>query len=266
MNKPIFKIYPYLVFIFAILFINSLYPLATVHAVTEKDLAYMTEEYPPFNFEENGELKGIAVDVLVEIFNRMDSGLTREHIRVFPWARGYKRALGEKNTMLFSTIRTEEREKLFKWVGPVAENRIVVIALKDKPIVIDSAEDLNKYKYGVIRKDIGEQLIVKAGVDKSRIQPGAKVISIIKKMKLNRIDAWAYGESVANWFIKQHGYDPAEFKTVYELMKQGDLYFAFHKDTPDSLIDKFQQALDALKKKDGAEKSEYEKILDRYLK
>jgi len=40
-----------------------------------------------------------------------------------------------------------------------------------------------------------------------------------------------------------------------------DLYFAFHIDTPDAVIEKLQAALDTIKL-DG----EYEKILNRYLR
>ena len=60
--------------------------------------------------------------------------------------------------------------------------------------------------------------------------------------------------------LKANGFNPADYESVYVLNSK-ELYFAFHKDTPDSVIEKLQAALDSVKA-DG----EYEKILDRYLK
>ena len=44
---------------------------STVFAIDATDLRYITEIYPPFNFEKNGKLKGIAVDFLKEIWADM---------------------------------------------------------------------------------------------------------------------------------------------------------------------------------------------------
>lgn len=55
-------------------------------------------------------------------------------------------------------------------------------------------------------------------------------------------------------------------ETVWTLNEVYD-YYAFHKETPDSLVRNFQNALDDIKKKpEDRGKSEYEKILDKYLK
>ena len=131
--------------------------------------------------------------------------------------------------------------------------------------MIYSKTDLNKYKIGAIRDDVGEQLLIEAGVGKNNIEPVSEALSNIKKLNKNRIDAWAYGEPVANWFIKKNGYNVDDYETVY-ILKEADLYYAFHKDTPVSLIDKFQNALDQLKKKTNKNQSEYDNILNYYLK
>ena len=57
-----------------------------------------------------------------------------------------------------------------------------------------------------------------------------------------------------------------KFNPSLVLMEKGGLYYAFHKDTPDDLIQKFQRALDSLRQSAGLEKSAYEKIVDKYLK
>ena len=94
-------------------------------AVPARSLQFYTEEYPPLNYSRDGRPVGLAVDLVRELFER-----TGDHgrISVVPWARGYQAAQLEPNTALFVTMRTAERERLFKWVGPV-------VVVPDRPRV-----------------------------------------------------------------------------------------------------------------------------------
>ncbi len=136
----------------AILF---LFPL-TASSQPINDLVLITEQYPPFSFEIAGKIQGITVDVLVKMLEKTGSTLKREDIKIWPWARGYNKVQTKKNTCLFGMTRNEKREKLFKWVGPVAPTKTSLIARKDSNIKIQSDKDLNQYKIGVIRDDISE--------------------------------------------------------------------------------------------------------------
>lgn len=180
--------------------------------------------------------------------------------KLLPWAQGYKRVQTENNTCLFSMTLTDTRKPMFKWVGPLGETRIVVIAKKGSGVSIKSVEDLGKYKYGVIRDDVGQQLLEEAGVDKGKMNITYRNDNNIKKLATGQIDAWAYEESSANFQLKQAGMNPSDFETAY-VLKETTLQFAFNKGISDALIGKFQQALDALKGK-GVDKQ----IQDKYLK
>lgn len=229
-------------------------------AASVDDVVFMTEQYPPFNFKDDDILRGVAVDTLIQMLQKIHSQQKREDIELLPWARAYKRALSEPNTCLFSTTRTEGREKLFKWVGPIASNKVGLIAKRERGIKIQSAEDLRKYKIGTIRDDVAEQFLDNAGFRLSDINRVAETSVNIKKLELGRIDLWAYGEDVAMWELKATGLDPKDYESVY-VFDAKELYFAFNRDTPDKVIDTLQSALDALKG-DG----EYQKIVDRYLR
>ena len=82
----------------------------------------MTEDWKPYQFEENGELKGVAVEILALILKEIQSNQTVADIKILPWARGYLIAKSEKNAILFSMTRTPERDSQFKWVGPIFQN------------------------------------------------------------------------------------------------------------------------------------------------
>ncbi|MGD9200821.1 MAG: ABC transporter substrate-binding protein [Chitinispirillia bacterium] len=214
------------------------------------ELVIITETYPPFNFEQEGNLQGISVDIMGLILKKVDSKLTIKNIQLLPWSRGYKDVQNVKNTCLFSTTRTKERENLFKWVGPIISNKNVLIALKANNIKIRSIDDCKKYKIGVVSDDIGEQLLLKEGFKKEaldRIGGTTAITQSIQKLIRGRIDMFSYSEAVVQWEIKNLKKNPGDFETVYTL-SEGQLYYAFHKETSDEIISQMQGALDKLKK------------------
>jgi polar amino acid transport system substrate-binding protein len=229
-------------------------------AASVDDVVFMTEQYPPYNLEKDDEVTGIAVDILTLMLKRTGSALTRDDIQLLPWARGYKRVLSEPNTCLFSTTRTEEREDLFKWVGPIAPNKVGLIGKKESNMEISSTEDIAKYKIGTIIDDVAELHLVNAGIELDSLARVTSTVQNIKKLNLGRIDLWGYGENVAMWELKANGLNSADYEMVYVLDASKELFFALNKDTPDSVIQELQSALDSIKQ-DG----EYQKILDHYL-
>lgn len=222
-----------------------------VSAMSIDDLVFITEEYPPFNFERDGRRQGIAVDVLEEMLAQAGSRKTRADIKVWPWARGYETALKEKNTVLFSTTRTEAREPLFKWVGPIMPSRIVLVAKKNRDIRIKSVDDLKQsaYRIGVVREDIGGQLLADMGVNKERTVPANSGVSVAKMLQADRVDIWAYGAPVIMWNLKELGYPASAYEEVFTLTESQHYYYAVNKDTDDRLIEKLQSALEQVKAK-----------------
>jgi polar amino acid transport system substrate-binding protein len=101
--------------------------LITAQSVLCEELIILTENMPPLNYVENGVLVGPSVEVVKEIQRRVGS---QEQIQVYPWARAYKMALEEKNVILFGMTYTKVREDKFKWVGPLATKRDILVAKK----------------------------------------------------------------------------------------------------------------------------------------
>ncbi|MBN1665126.1 MAG: transporter substrate-binding domain-containing protein [Deltaproteobacteria bacterium] len=226
----------------------------------------MTEQYPPFNFEEKGRLQGIAVDLLEEILKKANVDFNRNQICLTSWTEGYRRALKEKNTIVFSTTRTPEREKLFQWVGPIAPTKIVIIARKDRSLKIHAFDDLKKLKIAALRDDIGEQLLMRGGIKSRAIIVKEKAEDVIRMLEAGTADAWAYEETAGLWLIKHMAADPGNFAGLYRL-DEGELYFAVNRKTPEEAVKKMQNALNDLKNEKAMDGfSVYERIFDYYLK
>ncbi len=219
------------------------------------DLTYMTEEYRPYNYTEDGRLKGISVELLQLMWAKM--GFGEQPIRVYPWARGYSLLQERENHVLFATTRTEERENQFKWVGPLYNAKIVLISLAESSVALNSLEDAKSYQIGTIQEDVSEQLLVAAGFNKGTLQSVSRIEQNIKKLLKGRIELIAYTERSFKNALQVKKINPDKFKTVF-VVKEIKSYFAFNKSVPDVLIQRFQQALDSLR-------VEHQIILDENL-
>ena len=127
-------------------------------------LEVMTEENAPFNFTEEGVVRGIGVDLFVAAMREAGRPFEAASIRFVPWARAYDTVRETPDTMLFSMARTEEREPLFAWVGPIQTVQIGVLALRSRGIAIASPAALASYRIATVRDGAPEQLLLKAGV------------------------------------------------------------------------------------------------------
>ncbi len=233
---------------------------AVAGPVTADDLIYLTEKYPPHNFEENGELKGISVEILELIWKKMGSKMTRKDVSLVPWARGYNQVLKEKNIVLFAMGYSDERVKVLQWVGPYYAHSLVFISKKSRGLKIGSLEDSKKYKIGVIREDIGQHILAKKGFNIKELDLSSSISSMLKKLDAGRIDMICYMDDIGFVQLAGEGYNTDDFETIFNVieMKSG---FGFNKDIPKELVQQFQKYLDELVK-DGT----VQKILDKYKK
>ncbi len=222
------------------------YCTGTVNASSLESLIYYTEEYPPFNYRENGKIKGIAVDLLREAAALSGNTIPDNNIILLPWSRSYRSALLKENSGLFSTTRTPHREDLFQWVGPIDVTQVAVMARKSSGIVINEPLDIGKYRIGVMRDDIGEQMLFSLGVPRESIQEASDISILIEQLYKNRVDLIVYDERAADWLVDRAGYSKDSFESVYE-MQQREIYYAFNKSVDEKLIKQLQKGLDILK-------------------
>lgn len=213
----------------------------------------MTEEYPPYNYMENGRIKGIATEIVREILKVIKHP---DNIKIFSWSRGYNLILKNDNYILFSTTRSPIREDLFKWVGPLVPNKTVFFARKGSGISINKLNDAAKVKsIGTYKDDFGELLLKKEGF--TNIDSVVDNKLNIKKLATGRVDLWIINEVIGNHLASKAGLSD-KIEPVYEVTSE-QMFIAFSRNTSDSVIEKWQKVLDAIKA-DGT----YNKIFDKY--
>jgi len=222
-------------------------------------LTIYTENYPPFNYEEIGEAQGLSVDLLLEMFVRTGIEKERHDIVVAPWSTGFAAVRDNPNTILFSTVRTAARENEFKWVGPIATSRIVLVARQDSDIDVKDGLDFNKYRYGIVQNSSGDEALKEGHVDASNLVYLNSPLSAAHMLARGRVDAWAFERIVSFWVLQKLGYRAQDFKVVHAFEKR-QYYFAFNKKTDPALLAKLQTALDEIRR-DGTMTS----IVDGYI-
>ena len=207
-------------------------------------LTFITEEYPPYNYIDNQQLTGISIDLLEAIFAATETPLSRHDVRYYPWVRGYELALSQPNTVLFSTTRTPAREVNFHWVGPIDQDRVVLLAHRDAPIVVDSlAQAIDRgLTVVVIREDIGAQALLEAGYPERLLVSAIDNRSALNMLTRGRVELWAYSQDVAGWIATSEGY-PKDILTPTHTLSESSLVFAINKATDPRLVALMQQAL-----------------------
>lgn len=212
---------------------------AIFSSVSASELTILTENLPPLNYVQDGQLVGPSVDMVREIQRRVGSAAS---IRVYPWARAYKMALEEENVVLFSTTYTQDRHDKFKWVGPLATKRDILVARKDAGVKISTLEQARAVKrIGTLRDDTRERFLQKHGF--TNLESVSDEQKNAQKLMLGRIDLWAYKIPGLKTVCLLAGVDVDTFEEVLHLRKI-DVMIAFSKLTDDRIVDKWRQAFE----------------------
>ncbi|PKH12371.1 amino acid ABC transporter substrate-binding protein [Pseudomonas sp. 43NM1] len=211
------------------------------------DLVLLTENFPPYNMAKNGKnfaqdenINGIAVDIVREMFKRTD--ITYSLTLRFPWERIYKLALEKPGYGVFVMARLPDREKLFKWVGPIGPDDWIMLAKADSKITLETLHQARKFRIGAYKGDAIAETLAKQGLKPIvvlRDQDNAK------KLVSGQIDLWATGDPAGRYLARQDGV--TGLKTVLRF-NSAELYLALNKDVPDEVVTKLQTALDAMRK------------------
>jgi polar amino acid transport system substrate-binding protein len=237
-----------------VLFVAMIAAVPTVAVAQAINL--LTEDAYPFQYLENKMLTGMAVEVVTEAFKR--AGIAHKD-EMLSWKDAYDRAQVSPNTCVYSTSRSETREKIFKWIGPIVENKWAAFARKGFKGTLARPEDLGDYRVGVLQGDVKERYLKDLRVT-YRV-PEADDAKNPAKLTLNRtepdkIDLWITGYYSGAHIAAKTGVKDVVPIWVFQTSPN---YLACNLSLPQATVDKLQKALNAMKS-DGTHAA----ILARY--
>lgn len=211
-------------------------------------LKVVTEEFPPYNYTENGRLTGFSTEVVRAVLRevRLDG-----EFQSLPWARAYNTVQNEEGVLIYSIGRTPQRESLFKWVGVIAPTQYFLYSLPERKLKLERLELAKDFQTATVNEDVGEQFLVAQGFVKGRhLQSSVKYELNYEKLKRGRVDLWIMNELTAMYIARQAGDDPARSLTrslaIPDLGNPG-YYMAFGLKTPDALVERLRKGLEAVK-------------------
>ena len=109
-------------------------------------LKVVTTEYPPFEYVEDGVLKGYDVDTVRSVLQAMGY---EPKFQVLPWSRAEMMVRRGDADLLFSLTSSPERERHYLFTAPINSARDVLYARKDAGRSWTSYNDLTDLRVGV---------------------------------------------------------------------------------------------------------------------
>ncbi|WP_374347599.1 substrate-binding periplasmic protein [Chitinimonas sp.] len=213
-------------------------------------MTFTTEDYPPFNTKgSDGKVTGISSEIVQEALKR--AGVSA-NIELLPWERALDMAKKQGDTCVYSAVRNAEREKLFKWVGPLTGDQITLFAKADSTISLSSAADAKKYKVGAYNGDAYGDFAEKQGIKLERV---SNDVQNLPKLSSGRIDLWVAGAKSGPYKAAHEGAG-LKIKPVLSLgdPKDSQMYLACNPGVSDDVVKKLNDAVEAIRKDGTADK------------
>ncbi len=209
-----------------------------------QELKVVTEDWRPYNYSEGNEVKGVSTDIVKAVLDR--SGI-KYSISVFPWSRTYMLAQNEPNVLIYTIMRTPQRETLFKWVRPLGKgSETSLYRLKNNTKIAPKTLDEAKHFRIVTNKDSMDELWLTANGFNNLERP-SRVEIAIKMFFGKRADLIAFSEvTMKDEFIKL-GFKVEDAEMVLPLFKVLP-FMALSLSTNDDVVKKIQKAYDDLLK------------------
>ena len=235
-------------------------------ALGAADLLALTEPLPPLNYEQDGKVVGFSSELLDLVAH--EAGLSVEK-QVLPWVRAYDIVGRQSNTLIYSLVRTPEREALFQWVGPISARRILMYRLRERAdIQIKSLDDARAYRIGTTRESAATKLLQKLGFVVNGAQdalgPGLDLAANdetnMKKFIARRFELLVSLDWAAAYNGRNAGLGPQDMQPAWVLDETATYWYGLNPGTDPEIARRLNAALQRVKA-DGR----YQQLQHKYL-
>ncbi|XOV79632.1 MAG: substrate-binding periplasmic protein [Aestuariibacter sp.] len=223
----------------AMLLCCGLAPSAFSQSHIEKlaqDGLWLTEQYPPYHFEQEGKIIGLGITILNTIFERNQINFKlNDKVLVYPWARAVRELSSNPRAIVISMSHTEQRASLFKLSEPLFYESISLITLAEHDISLPHPDSIARFSIGAVRDDIGEKLVKEMTSKPFRMIHVQTSEELIQLLIRKRVKVIAYSKDIIDYQIRQLGLPRKDFK-VLKVMRDMPSTVAFNKDTDTELF------------------------------
>lgn len=242
-----------------ILILTSIFSTTSVMATNIDELKLFAQDYKPYSYlNEKGEKEGLTIEVMDALLKKMGANISAQSAKLKPFSRSFIRKNNDANAVFFPLAHLPEREKYFKWIGPIALDNPVIYANKNKMIKISSEGDLKKYKFAGKENYPGMTQLKELNVKSSNILKKDNDKEAFQELVKGETDLVVCSHISCLAALKDNGLNAKDYEIVYKL-ETFDLSIAFNKNTDEKIIAKMKNALEEFKKT-----KEYNIIVNKY--
>ncbi|MCM0613442.1 amino acid ABC transporter substrate-binding protein [Marinobacter sediminum] len=187
--------------------IVSIFPMLIAGAVLAEPpvLKAATTEYPPFEYVENGQLRGRDVETVRTVIQRM--GYTPE-FQILPWARAELMVRNGSADLLFSLTASPKRQRHFLFTAPISTAKDVFYARKSSDVSWKSLSDLADMRVGVSASySYAPEFmnwLKEAEVRVMTVSQEQPDLSGLRLVALDRIDLFICEQTACNYLIQKY--------------------------------------------------------------
>lgn len=210
--------------------------LAMAGTATAAEIRFVTENYPPFNYLEQGEITGTSAAQIRTLMRDANISYTME---IMPWARALALAEIETDFCVFTAVHNAERDGKFKWIEPLARSRTLLIRRRGSSVAPKTLEEAKAFTIGTQRGDFTDDLLRKNNFPKVDLATDLNLG--LKKLMSGRIDLIPISEK----YYERLKRDGVAVESVLTL-DDSTYAIACNRNVPDTVIGRMQQALDKL--------------------
>lgn len=216
----------------------------------------VTEEWPPYNYSENGQITGMTTEIVRAIMKVTGHDLT---IVLAPSMRASLILKMRPRTIMYSMFRTPEREHVYKWVGPILEEAIHPYQLAAAPPVTSLEQLLHAPQITTRHAGLLPDMLQSLGF--KNLDKSATESVQLYRMLLSDRTAIIIGDTDAGvaYQSRQLNIAPGTLRQIPIELYRSSLYIAFSRDCEDDMVDSWSSALETLR-----QSGELERIQRRY--
>ncbi len=238
MKRIIAKATLYCLLCFSVLFGNTTYA---------EPLKLVAFQYPPLVYQQNGEIIGVATELVRAVFNEL--GVQIE-IEMLPWARSLQYLQSGQADGVFTIFKNPQRQTFLLYPDePLIEQTISLYTARDKPINFsEKLSDLAPYRIGLTRAvSYGERFDAAMRDTLTNLtvvnDEQAKFMLLAK----GRVDVVVSSIGIADFYIEKLQLDNQISRIPTEIQRVPS-YVAFAKTPANRLrVNRFEKALRQLK-------------------
>ena len=225
-------------------------------------LEVVTEEGPPLQYLEQGQIRGAGAEFVERLLRRAGYSY---RLSMVPWARAELTATTQPNVLIFSIARTPAREDQYQWIGRLLTLQYALFRLGSRgDIQLERLDDAKAWRIGVVKGDVRanwlrDQGFAYAGGTGPGLDEAPTSLDNLRKLQAGRVDLIPSSTLGLVGYCQQTGQRCDQLLPILDLPFRAELYLAASQGTPPEVIARLRQAYAQLIKEGS-----YDRLLGAY--